>query len=119
MAQIIELLGDFPLETKMGGRYSRELFDHTGTIDSICRVEQRSNRFPKLGKLRYIHSLKHWPLKRVMMEKYLYTEGDAEALSDFLLPMLAVDMKQRKRARDMLDHAWLIPCATDGLVCEW
>jgi len=30
MAQIIELLGDFPLEAKMGGKYSRELFDHSG-----------------------------------------------------------------------------------------
>ena len=30
LAQIIELLGDFPLEAKMGGKYSRELFDHTG-----------------------------------------------------------------------------------------
>lgn len=30
MAQIIELLGDFPLDVKMGGKYSRELFDHTG-----------------------------------------------------------------------------------------
>lgn len=30
MAQIIELLGDFPLEIKMGGKYSRELFDHSG-----------------------------------------------------------------------------------------
>lgn len=30
MAQIIELVGDFPTEIKMGGKYSRELFDHTG-----------------------------------------------------------------------------------------
>lgn len=30
MAQIIELLGDFPLEVKMGGKYSRELFDQSG-----------------------------------------------------------------------------------------
>lgn len=30
MAQIIELLGDFSLDIKMGGKYSRELFDHTG-----------------------------------------------------------------------------------------
>ena len=30
MAQIIELLGDFSLDVKMGGKYSRELFDHTG-----------------------------------------------------------------------------------------
>ena len=32
MAQIIELMGDFPLDIKMGGKYSRELFDHTGTL---------------------------------------------------------------------------------------
>lgn len=30
MAQIIELMGDFPLDAKMGGRYSREIFDHSG-----------------------------------------------------------------------------------------
>lgn len=30
MAQVIELLGDFSMEIKMGGKYSRELFDHTG-----------------------------------------------------------------------------------------
>ncbi|KAG5648224.1 hypothetical protein DXG03_006181 [Asterophora parasitica] len=100
MAQIIELLGDFPLEVKMEGRYSRELFDHTGT-------------------LRYIHSLKPWPLKRVMKEKYLYGDADAQALSDFLLPMLAVDMKQRNRARDMLDHPWLMLSHDEELVDEW
>lgn len=35
MAQIIELLGDFSLEAKMGGKYSRELFDHTGWLLSF------------------------------------------------------------------------------------
>lgn len=35
MAQIIELLGDFSLEAKMGGKYSRELFDHTGTFSGL------------------------------------------------------------------------------------
>lgn len=40
MAQIIELLGDFPLEVKMGGKYSRELFDHMGLS------------LPRLGVLR-------------------------------------------------------------------
>jgi len=37
MAQIIELLGDFPLEAKMGGKYSRDLFDHSGEYD-LMRV---------------------------------------------------------------------------------
>ncbi|KAK0456368.1 kinase-like domain-containing protein [Armillaria borealis] len=100
MAQIIELLGDFSLEAKMGGKYSRELFDHTGT-------------------LRYIRSLKPWPLKRVMMEKYLYTDRDATLLCDFLEPMLVVDMKQRSNARDMIDHRWLDVVEGDEVAGSW
>ncbi|KAK0245928.1 kinase-like domain-containing protein [Armillaria nabsnona] len=100
MAQIIELLGDFSLEAKMGGKYSRELFDHTGT-------------------LRYIRSLKPWPLKRVMMEKYLYTDRDATLLCDFLEPMLVVDMKQRSHARDMVDHRWLDVVEGDEVAGSW
>ncbi|KAG6889371.1 hypothetical protein C0995_001436 [Termitomyces sp. Mi166 len=100
MAQIIELLGDFPLEVKMGGKYSRELFDHA-------------------GNLRYIHELRPWPLNRVMTEKYGYSDSDSAALSDFLLPMLAIDMRERAHARDMLDHSWLSPCPHDEELYEW
>ncbi|KAF8905437.1 kinase-like domain-containing protein [Gymnopilus junonius] len=100
MAQIIELLGDFPLEVKMGGKYSRELFDHTGA-------------------LRYIRTLKPWPLKRVMIEKYLYSESDADALCAFLKPMLTVDMRERVNACDMKNHPWLEPSKEDGIVTEW
>ncbi|KAF8641116.1 hypothetical protein AX17_000758 [Amanita inopinata Kibby_2008] len=100
MAQIIELMGDFPMEVKMGGKYSRELFDHTGA-------------------LRYIRTLKPWPLKRVMVEKYLYTDSDSTALCEFLKPMLAVDMRQRARARDMKTHEWLEPAEADEVVTDW
>lgn len=88
MAQIIELMGDFSLDAKMNGKYSRELFDHSGS-------------------LRYIKSLKPWPLRRVMVEKYLYSEKDALSLCSLLEPMLAVDQKDRKEARDMVNHSWL------------
>ncbi|CAL1696201.1 unnamed protein product [Somion occarium] len=88
MAQIIELLGDFDTEMKFGGRYSREIFDSSGA-------------------LRYIRSLKPWPLKRVMMEKYLWSEPDAAALCEFLEPMLVVDHRKRKQAHDMVGHPWL------------
>ncbi|RDX56243.1 kinase-like protein [Lentinus brumalis] len=87
MAQIIELLGDYG-ETKFGGRFSRELFDSSGA-------------------LRYIRNLKPWPLKRVMVEKYLWSERDADALCEFLLPMLTIDHRERKHARDMVNHPWL------------
>ncbi|KAG1757337.1 kinase-like protein [Suillus lakei] len=88
MAQIIELLGDFPLDAKMGGRYSREIFDHAGA-------------------LRYIKTLKPWPLNRVMTEKYLFSTSEADDLCAFLEPMLAVDQRERKEVRDMVDHHWL------------
>ncbi|KZT06277.1 kinase-like protein [Laetiporus sulphureus 93-53] len=88
MAQIIELLGDIDAEVKFGGRFSRELFDSTGA-------------------LRYIRALKPWPLKRVMVEKYSWNEEDAEALCEFLEPMLVVDHRKRTHARDVKDHKWL------------
>ncbi|KAF9073779.1 kinase-like domain-containing protein [Rhodocollybia butyracea] len=100
MAQIIELLGDFPLESKMGGKYSRDLFDHAGS-------------------LRYIKSLKPWPLQRVMTEKYFYPESESEALCGFLLPMLITDMKRRVHARDMIDHEWLTITEADDTGEEW
>ncbi|ESK98221.1 cmgc srpk protein kinase [Moniliophthora roreri MCA 2997] len=100
MAQIIELLGDYALEAKMGGKYSRDLFDHQ-------------------GNLRYIKTLKPWPLKRVMIEKYLFTEEDSQALCDFLLPMLVIDFKHRASARDMVDHEWLKITESDGPCDEW
>lgn len=89
MAQIIELLGDFPLDVKAGGRYSREIFDSA-------------------GHLRYIKTLKPWPLKKVLTEKYLFTENDAKNACDFLEPMLRVDFRARARAADMIDHPWLL-----------
>ncbi|KAG2155433.1 kinase-like protein [Suillus clintonianus] len=88
MAQIIELLGDFPLDAKMGGKYSREIFDHAGA-------------------LRYIKTLKPWPLNRVMTEKYLFSTSEADDLCAFLEPMLAVDQRERKEVIDMVDHHWL------------
>jgi hypothetical protein len=117
MAQIIELLGDFPLEVKMGGKYSRELFDHTGMSPLL---------FPSAfvvhlaaGALRYIRTLKPWPLKRVMIEKYLFSDADSAALCKFLVPMLAVDKRKRTHARDMIHHEWLISTPEEDEAFEW
>ncbi|KAF6766088.1 CMGC/SRPK protein kinase [Ephemerocybe angulata] len=99
MAQIIELMGDFPLEVKMGGKYSRELFDHNGA-------------------LRYIRTLKPWPLRRVMTEKYLYSDEDASNLCAFLEPMLAVDFRDRVHVRDMVNHPWLDVSSNEEAI-EW
>ncbi|KAJ7169485.1 CMGC/SRPK protein kinase [Mycena filopes] len=100
MAQIIELLGDFALDVKMGGKYSQELFDSSGA-------------------LRFIRTLKPWPLKRVMQEKYLWSEADTAVLCSFLEPMLATDPRNRRDAKDMLDHPWLQVSPADDVVGEW
>jgi serine/threonine protein kinase len=54
-----------------------------------------------------------------MIEKYLYSEEDSNALCEFLEPMLTVDMRKRATARGMIDHQWLEPSSSDEVVGEW
>lgn len=42
-----------------------------------------------------------------MMEKYLLSKAAAAVLCGFLEPMLAIDQRERKEARDMIGHKWL------------
>ena len=56
---------------------------------------------------------------RVMVEKYLYSDTDAQALCDFLEPMLVVDMRDRSNARDMVDHYWLQVTEEEEAIAEW
>jgi serine/threonine protein kinase len=88
MALIMELLGEFAMELKMGGKYSRELFDSK-------------------GQLRHIRNLKPWPLERVMIEKYMWNEDASVAFCSFVLPMLELDWRKRAHARDLVQHDWL------------
>ncbi|CCM00344.1 uncharacterized protein FIBRA_02374 [Fibroporia radiculosa] len=100
MAQIMELLGDIDLEVKFGGRFSRDLFDSA-------------------GNLRYIRNLKPWPLRRVMAEKYFWEEAAADALCEFLEPMLVPDFRKRRHARDLKEHRWLEVDMTDEGLWTW
>ena len=72
-----------------------------------------------IGALRYIRSLKPWPLHRVMVEKYSWSDADAKALCEFLEPMLIVDHRERKHARDMLEHPWLEVDPTNADLWDW
>jgi serine/threonine-protein kinase SRPK3 len=69
LAQMMEILGKMPKNFAASGRLSKRFFDKT-------------------GHLLKIRGLQHWPLKKVLMEKYRFIESEAEALADFLLPML-------------------------------
>lgn len=88
MAQIIELMGNYPKKLAMSGKYSQELFN-------------------RKGELRHIHKLRMWPLQDVVSEKYGLPREDAEFMSSFLNKMLILDPSLRARAQDVVQHPWM------------
>ncbi|SAM84511.1 related to dis1-suppressing protein kinase dsk1 [Ustilago bromivora] len=94
VAQIIELLGDFPKSLAFAGKYSADMFN-------------------RRGELRHIHKLRFWPLISVLQEKYLMPYAEANELSSFLLPMLRLHPEKRAGARELLDHPWI-----EGIVVQ-
>ncbi|KAF8926388.1 serine/threonine-protein kinase SRPK2 [Dissophora ornata] len=89
MAQIMELMGNFPKKLALSGKYSQELFN-------------------RKGELRHIHKLRMWPLQDVLHEKYLMPRAEADFLADFLCKMLVLDPSARASAQEMAQHPWLI-----------
>lgn len=85
---MMELLGQMPINLAISGKHSRKFFDSR-------------------GNLRRISGLNYWPLKKVLTEKYLMKEEEAQALNDFLLPMLEWHHDRRASAVEMLKHPWL------------
>ncbi|OIW21565.1 hypothetical protein TanjilG_06307 [Lupinus angustifolius] len=88
LALMMELLGMMPRKIALGGRYSRDFF----------------NRY---GDLRHIRRLRFWPLNKVLMEKYDFSEQDANDLTDFLVPILDFVPEKRPTAGDCLLHPWM------------
>ncbi|KAK3226699.1 hypothetical protein Dsin_006561 [Dipteronia sinensis] len=88
LALMMELLGMMPRKIALGGRYSRDFF----------------NRY---GDLRHIRRLRFWPLNKVLMEKYEFSEQDANDINDFLVPILDFVPEKRPTAAQCLLHPWI------------
>ncbi|XP_061337689.1 uncharacterized protein LOC133284639 isoform X3 [Gastrolobium bilobum] len=88
LALMMELLGMMPRKIALGGRYSRDFF----------------NRY---GDLRHIRRLRFWPLNKVLMEKYDFSEKDANDMTDFLVPILDFVPEKRPTAGQCLLHPWI------------
>ncbi|XP_016461086.1 uncharacterized protein LOC107784466 isoform X1 [Nicotiana tabacum] len=88
LALMMELLGMMPRKIALGGRYSRELFN-------------------RHGDLRHIRRLRFWPLKKVLIEKYEFSEQDAKDMADFLVPILDFVPEKRPTAAQCLLHPWI------------
>ncbi|CAG7892123.1 unnamed protein product [Brassica rapa] len=90
LALMMELLGMMPRKIALGGRYSRDYFN-------------------RQGELRHIRRLRFWPLSKVLMEKYEFSEEDAVAMQDFITPILEFAPEKRPTAAQCLTHPWMNP----------
>ncbi|EEA07900.1 protein kinase domain-containing protein [Cryptosporidium muris RN66] len=88
LAQMIELLGDFPTSLITKGKKSKKFFT-------------------KHHKLQRITKLQFWDLESVLVNKYRIPKPEAHNFSLFLLPFLSLDPCSRPKAYDMLNHPWL------------
>lgn len=88
IAQIIELLGKIPSRMKHRGKYSHDIFNDD-------------------GELKHISQMRNWQLYDVLVDKYYFDPAAAKSLTDFLLPMLKTDPKERADAGGMVNHPWL------------
>ncbi|GJM99482.1 hypothetical protein PR202_ga16582 [Eleusine coracana subsp. coracana] len=62
--------------------------------------------FDRYGDLKRIKRLKFWPLDRVLVERYNFTEPDAQGFADFLRPILDFTPENRPSAAQCLKHPW-------------
>lgn len=88
LALMMELLGKFPRKIAVAGARSKDFFD-------------------RYGDLKRIRRLKFWPLDRLLVEKYKFSESDASELAEFLCPLLDFAPEKRPSAQQCLQHPWL------------
>ncbi|CAH8271914.1 unnamed protein product [Arabidopsis lyrata] len=90
LALMMELLGMMPRKIALGGRHSRDFFN-------------------RQGELRHIRRLRFWPLSKVLTDKYDFSEEDAIAMQDFIIPILEFVPEKRPTAAQCLMHPWMNP----------
>ncbi|GMP32193.1 hypothetical protein CsSME_00006065 [Camellia sinensis var. sinensis] len=88
LALIMELLGKMPRKIAVGGARSKDYFDRHGDLKRIRR-------------------LKYWPLDRLLVDKFKFSDNDAREFSEFLCPLLDFAPENRPTAQQCLQHPWL------------
>jgi len=125
---VFELVtGDFLFQPEKGETFTKN-DDHVAKFIQTLgkmpknfakRGEYYNKFFTKEGKMRRIKEIKYIPLKEIFVKKYHFKENEAQALTDFLLPMLEFYPERRASARELLRHPWLsMPPNYDYLMSE-
>jgi len=94
IAQMMELVGEFPKNFSLSGKWSSEFFN-------------------RKGELRHIHKLRFWPLEAVLHDKYLLPKDEADLIASFLSPMLRVLPEKRANSSELVHHSWF-----DGIIVQ-
>lgn len=63
--------------------------------------------FDRHGDLKRIRRLKYWPLDRLLVDKFKFSDNDAREFSEFLCPLLDFAPENRPTAQQCLQHPWL------------
>ncbi|GMH06611.1 hypothetical protein Nepgr_008451 [Nepenthes gracilis] len=88
LALMMELLGKIPRKIANGGARSKDYFD-------------------RYGDLKRIRRLKYWPLDRLLIDRYEFSETDAREFVEFLQPLFDFAPEKRPTAQQCLQHPWL------------
>ena len=125
---VFELVtGDFLFQPEKGETFTKN-DDHVAKFIQTLgkmpknfakRGEYYNKFFTKEGKMRRVKEIKHISIKDILVKKYHFKEFEAQALSEFLLPMLEFYPERRASARELLRHPWLkMPPNYDYLMSE-
>uniref|UniRef100_A0A5B7ARY5 non-specific serine/threonine protein kinase n=2 Tax=Davidia involucrata TaxID=16924 RepID=A0A5B7ARY5_DAVIN len=88
LALMMELLGKMPRKIAIGGARSKDYFDRHGDLKRIRR-------------------LKYWPLDRILVDRFKFSDTDAREFAEFLCPLLDFAPEKRPTAQQCLQHPWL------------
>ncbi|XP_004287720.1 PREDICTED: probable serine/threonine-protein kinase sky1 [Fragaria vesca subsp. vesca] len=88
LALMMELLGKMPRKVAIGGARSKDFFDRHGDLKRIRR-------------------LKFWPLNKILVDRYNFSETDAREFAEFLCPIFDFSPEKRPTAQQCLQHPWL------------
>lgn len=120
------LTGEFLFDPKKDDNFRK-------SEDHLALMMELLNKFPKNyssigtnskkyvneeGNLNKIKNLNFMNLKDLMMKYHGIKESEAQALSDFLMPILEIYPQKRATADEMLNHYWLDMETTEFFASE-
>ncbi|MES1921896.1 hypothetical protein MHBO_003426 [Bonamia ostreae] len=85
---MIELIGPMPMDFIKNGGFPKKFFKPNGKLKIIAQIDE-------------------WKLEDVFREEFGFDRITVQKLTDFILPMLQLDPKDRISAAEALNHPFL------------